>query len=143
MRSRRRRLRWSTPADDGVATPEVNTTPLIDVLLVLLVVLIVTAALRLNVIDASASAGHAAAPVPVVEVHVGPGRQLRWNGAAVTSPRQLQRLLTALARRGDRVQLQIRSDPSARYGTFAAVLAMARRAGLTRLDIVEAAGAPP
>ena len=141
MHARRRRTRWATPADDGVATPEVNTTPLIDVMLVLLVMLIVTAALRLDVVDASAPSGHAQHRAPVVDVRVGPGRQLRWNGVAVASPRRLQRRLEALARRGDRVRLQIHGDPAARYGTFAAVLAMASRAGLTRLDIVEPAGA--
>ena len=141
MRTRRRRARWSSPAEDGVVAPEVNTTPLIDVMLVLLVMLIVTIPVRLNAIDVSAASGHAAAPAVVVEVRVGPGRQLRWNGAAVASPLQLRRLLAAAARHAGRVQVQIRADPHARYGTFAEVLALAQRAGVTQLGIVEPAGA--
>ena len=135
-------MRWAAPAEDGVAAPEVNTTPLIDVMLVLLVMLIITIPLRLDVIDVAAPSGLASKPAVMVEVRVGPGRQLRWNGAAVRSTRQLQRLLAPVARDGDRVQLQIRADPHARYGAFAAVLAMAQRAGVTQLGIVEPAGAP-
>ena len=141
MNSRLRRMRREASQDD-VACPQINTTPLIDVMLVLLIMLIVTIPIRLGSVelrmprDAQAAAPAAA----VVDVAIGPGRQLRWNGVPVPSEQRLRALLHAAAAAHPPAQLHLHPQAQASYDAFARVLATAQREGVTHMGIVPAAG---
>ncbi len=142
MKPRHRRARLQAAIQD-VAAPEINTTPLIDVMLVLLIMLIVTIPVRLDAVDMTTPPAAAAPPHPpvVVDLRIGPGEQLAWNSTPVRSQAQLQRLMHAAAVAAPPVELHLRPLPQARYDTFARVLATAQREGVTRMGIVEQAAA--
>lgn len=124
---------------DEMASPQINTTPLIDVMLVLLIMLIVTIPMRLDAVDLHMAGAARAAPRPpaIVDVDIGPGEQVRWNGVAVPSEQRLQALLRAAARGDPPAQLHLHPSPRASYDAFARVLATAQREGVTRMGIVQ------
>ena len=144
MKSRRRRLREQASAQD-LATPDINTTPLIDVMLVLLIMLIVTIPVRLDAVDMTTPPPHPAPPPRppvVVELHIGPGEQVRWNRQPVPTQERLEQLLYEAAHSSPPVELHLRPSPRARYDAFARVLAAAQREGVTRMAIVEGPQGP-
>ncbi|MBU6440190.1 MAG: biopolymer transporter ExbD [Betaproteobacteria bacterium] len=140
MKSRLRRMRREARQDD-VASPQINTTPLIDVMLVLLIMLIVTIPIRLGSVVLRMPHDAPAAPRSsrIVDLSIGPGQLLRWNGVPVSSDRSLRGLLHAAAAEDPPAQLDLHPDPRASYDTFARVLVTARREGVTRMGIVQAA----
>ena len=140
MNSRLRRLRHEACRDE-VASPQINTTPLIDVMLVLLIMLIVTIPIRLGSVALRIPHDARAAPrtPAIVDLSIGPGRLLRWNGVPVPSEQGLRRLLRGAASADPPVQLDLHPDAQASYDTFARVLVTAQREGVTRMGIVQAA----
>ena len=123
-----------------IAAPEINTTPLIDVMLVLLIMLIVTIPVRLDAVDMTTPPAQARTPPKppvVVDVEIGPGRRVLWNRLPVLSQSQLQQLLRGAASSTPPEEVHLHPDARASYDTFARVLATAQREGVTRMGIVE------
>ncbi len=126
------RPRGETPMSD------INMTPLIDVMLVLLVILLLTApllggriALRLPRVDATPAP---AAPGALVLDLLRDGR-IVLDGHEL--PRQrLQQRLHALAAARPHAELRIRADAAVPYGEVARVMAAAQAAGLSRLGLL-------
>ncbi|HWW78970.1 MAG TPA: biopolymer transporter ExbD [Steroidobacteraceae bacterium] len=116
------------------SVPEINTTPLIDVLLVLLVLLVVTlphsthrVSLDLPVDPASHT------PAPVTNVEVDFDGRVFWNGSPIDDDRRLeQRFSEASVAPGI---VRIEPDRHVRYERVAQVLASAQRAHVTRLAL--------
>lgn len=124
--------------DDAVPMTEMNTTPLIDVLLVLLVMLIITIPPQSHAVKLDLPNG----PPPPVRLDpiknklvVTRGGGLLFNGASV-SRGQLQALLDAAGQAPVEPELQLQPDSGAPYGPVDEVLAMTRLAHLTRLGFV-------
>lgn len=115
---------------------EINLTPLLDVLLVLLVVFIVAAPLmaqQLALQLPQAEAGRLApAPRSVLRIEVEGASGLRWNGEPLDEAELPQRL-RELASHEPGAELQLRADAGASYGRVFAVLSAAQAAGLTRV----------
>ncbi len=129
----------------GGAEPEVmieiNTTPLIDVMLVLLIMLIITIPIQLHslALDAPQPAPPPVVPPAVVALDVDADGTVRWDGEALADRDALeQRLRQAAAPGGPEVHLK--PDPRTAYKHVAAVLAAAQRLGVTRLGIVDQPG---
>jgi len=117
---------------------EINTTPLIDVLLVLLIMLIVTIPAPLHAVHTALpapSASPALSPVPPVRLEVGADGEVRWNGQTVVGPQALQERLAQLVAQAPQPAVHIRAHDRARYGAVAAVLAAAQRAGVAQLGV--------
>lgn len=119
---------------------DINTTPLIDVLLVLLVMLIITIPMQLHAIDTGmmATAPAAAAPPSAdesIEITIDAADRVTWQGAEVTTDALASRM-AALARQGTPVDIRLHPDRHCSYAVFAHVLAESRRQGLTRLSVV-------
>jgi biopolymer transport protein ExbD len=119
---------------------DINTTPLIDVLLVLLVMLIITIPIQLHAIDTRilATAPTAAAPPSAagpIEIAIDAADRVTWQGAQVT-PDVLANRMAALARLAAPVEVRLQPDRNCSYAVFAHVLAESRRQGLTRLSVV-------
>ena len=134
---RRSQLRRRAPADAPVI--EINTTPLIDVMLVLLIMLIITIPVQLDAVNLNLPTG---TPPPsdlkpeVVRIDVDAANVISWNGEVVAAPAELERRLAEQAARAVQPELHLRPDRMARYETVARVLAAAQRSGLTRIGIV-------
>jgi biopolymer transport protein ExbD len=125
--------------DDGNVAPSMNTTPLIDVLLVLLVMLIITIPIRLHSVSIDLPGGLPPpdAPVPlVVRVEVSAGNQVQWNGEPVADRVALESLLQAAAQQTPAPEIHVHADPKSKYDTVAAILTAAQRQGLQKIGVV-------
>jgi biopolymer transport protein ExbD len=123
--------------DDGVIC-EMNTTPLIDVMLVLLIMLIITIpiqthAVKLNMPTNSASAP--SDPPQVVQIAVAADGTLKWDGESIGDRRDLESRLSDAARLTPQPEIHVRADGAARYEVVAMVMASSQRLGLTKLGV--------
>ncbi|HMM84735.1 MAG: ExbD/TolR family protein [Gammaproteobacteria bacterium] len=117
---------------------DINMTPLIDVMLVLLVIFIITApliapALKLDLPRADAVAGDA--PAAFVAVAIDRGGRLHLGDEPVDADTLAARLADA-ARRDPLTEVQLRADRAVPYGEVAALIALVQRAGLSRVGFV-------
>lgn len=127
---------FAPPADSGpIAT--INTTPMIDVMLVLLVMMIltlpkVTHKLPVDLPGPSANAGP---PPPVDRIDLSSNGALSWNGVSLSS-HDLDAKLKAHVGDQRMPVLHLATAPEARYDRFNAMLSQVKRAGVTRLGFV-------
>ncbi len=113
---------------------EINTTPLIDVLLVLLVLLIITLPRTTHRVSMDLPTGHATAQPPAItNVEVDFDGRVFWNGAAVPNDRHLEQWFSAIA--GTANAVRILPDRRAPYERVAQVLACAQRAHVTQMAL--------
>lgn len=120
---------------------EINVTPLVDVLLVLLVIFIVAApimASRLALELPKSSPAAMAADVGVaarVSIGLDAAGQAFWDDQPVDGEQLGQRLADA-ARRDPTTEVQLRADTAVPYGRVVQVIGLAQAAGLTRIGFV-------
>ena len=115
---------------------EMNITPLVDVMLVLLVIFMVTAPLMEHRIPLGLSQRSPVQvePPPVVALHVEAGDLFRVDGQATTGPALEQALADQLAREPGLV-LKVQVAPEADYQSAATALAAAKRAGVANIAL--------
>lgn len=118
---------------------DINTTPLVDVLLVLLVMLIITIPIQLHSVNLEMP-GVTAAPPPadpqVVRIDVTPAGQYLWNGEALEGRAALEARLQAAAAQPEQPEIHLRPNRTAKYDAVATVLASAQRYGLVKIGLV-------
>ncbi|MFZ5541566.1 MAG: ExbD/TolR family protein [Pseudomonadota bacterium] len=117
---------------------EINVTPLVDVMLVLLVIFIITApllsyAIKLDLPDARAPAANAASDA--IKLSINADGRVFWNDEALGED-ELAPRLAAAARQSPQPELHLRADKDARYERIAALLSAAQEAGLARIGFV-------
>ena len=118
---------------------DINTTPLVDVLLVLLVMLIITIPIQLHAVSLEMPGRNAPqppAPPVVVQLDVNPGGQFAWNGEPLADRAALELRLRDAAQQADPPEIHLRPHRSAKYDTVAAVLSSAQRLGLVKIGLV-------
>jgi biopolymer transport protein ExbD len=127
------------------ADPEVmvdmNTTPLIDVMLVLLIMLIITIPIQLHSVNLDMPAGKNTSPSKppeVVKLNVEADGVVTWNGEAIPDKATLESRLRAAAAQADQPEVHLRPDKAVAYKSVAAVMAAAQRLGVTKIGIVGA-----
>lgn len=117
---------------------DINVTPMVDVMLVLLVIFIITApmfthALKLDLPTAQSS------PAPekpeTITLGIDAAGKLYWDDQPVSEADMDARLATAAAKK-PQPELQLRADKSTRYQMIAEVMSAAQGAGLTKLGFV-------
>lgn len=126
-------------AMDAEVAPSMNTTPLIDVLLVLLVMLIITIPIQLHSVRMDLPAGlpPVDAPVPVVvKLEVALDSKISWNGEAVADLNELQSRLQAVAGLPEQPEIHVHAQSKTPYDTVAAVLTAAQKHGLMKIGVV-------
>lgn len=125
----------------GDAEPimDINTTPLIDVMLVLLVMLIITIPIQLHSVNLDLPVGKPppteAKPV-VLRVDIDERSTVLWNGAPVASRAELKARLHEAAAQEAQPEVHVRPDRHASYKAFAEVMADINQAGLHKLGVV-------
>jgi len=131
---------------------DINTTPLIDVMLVLLVMLIITIPIQLHAVNLNMPLGKSPPPpVPpeVIRIDVDPsgttdwaGKPLPgtifWNGEAIPDRQTLEYRLYQASQQPVQPEIHLRPDKGSKYELTAGVLASSQRLGLTKLGIVGA-----
>lgn len=130
-------MAFVTQDNDDVMS-EMNVTPLVDVMLVLLVVFIVTAPMLTNAIPVKLPKTAAVAPPeqrdPLV-VSIDEREQLFLNKENVARDALISRLQQAKADNADLI-VQIQANDGANYGVVAGVLADMEKAGVSRLSLL-------
>jgi biopolymer transport protein ExbD len=118
-----------------LAEPQLNATPLIDVLLVLLVMLIFTLPIATHSVRLNMPAGDLRKPpAPAVRLEVMYGGDIYWNGEFVDSIEALTPRLVEIAHRGTPVKVS--AENRAPYERVAQVLAAAQRSHVEKLSIL-------
>lgn len=118
---------------------EINTTPLIDVMLVLLIMLILTIPIQTHAVKLDMPAPSNAAPATpplVVQIDVDASGVVAWNGLPLSDRAQLETRLTEVATSTPPTELHLRADATAPYRSVATVMASAQRLGVTRIGLV-------
>ena len=132
-----------TPLLQTLEEPEVmmdiNTTPLIDVMLVLLIMLIITIPMQLHSINLDMPTG---TPPPalkkptIVRIEIDARNVVRWNDKTLTDRAELDALILQASQQQPQPEVHIKPQAKAKYEAVAGVLASAQRNGLTKLGIV-------
>ena len=118
---------------------DINTTPLIDVMLVLIIMLIITIPVQLHSVNLNMPVGTPPPPLKepvVVTIDIDFDGTLSWNGEAVPGRDQLEARLAQAAALPDQPEVHIRPNKLVEYKNVAAVLASAQRLGVTKLGMV-------
>lgn len=120
---------------------DINTTPLIDVMLVLLIMLIITIPVQTHAVKLDMPTGNPPPtnnePPPVVEINVDFDGTVTWNGQVVPDRQTLEwRLKTEAVEPAIQPEVHVRPNKLATYKFVAAVLASAQRLGVTKIGIV-------
>jgi biopolymer transport protein ExbD len=118
---------------------DINTTPLIDVMLVLLVMLIITIPIQLHSVDLNMPLGNPPPPLvepEVIKLDIDAQSQIYWNGEIVPDRAALDERLTAAAAKQPQPEMHLRPDKYSKYETAAHVMASAQRIGLTKIGVV-------
>lgn len=137
MRKEKQGRRSGTPTDEPMM--DINTTPLIDVMLVLLIMLIITIPIQLHGVNLNMPNGN---PPPsdikpeVLRVDIDERSTVLWNGEAVAELSEVERRFEQLAAQPVQPEVHLRPDKQARYDVVAGVMASAQRSGLTKLGIM-------
>jgi biopolymer transport protein ExbD len=118
-----------------------NTTPLIDVMLVLLVMLIITIpiqthAVKLDLPQAQANPPPPTTPPVVVDLEIDFDGTPIWNGTPVTSRAQLDKYFQDISNQIPQPEVHLRPNRLAKYEAVARTLADAQRLGVTRIGFV-------
>jgi len=117
---------------------EINMTPLIDVMLVLLVIFMITAPLLTSSLRLDLPRTDAALPSDAPRfVTVALDAQGRlYHGDEPVERDEFTRRMTALARGNPLIEVQLRADRAVLYGQVAELLGIVQKAGLTRIGFV-------
>lgn len=126
---------------DNEVMVEMNTTPLIDVMLVLLVMLIVTIpiqthAVKLDLPQANNSTPPSDVKPVVVDLEIDFDGTVIWNGSPVSSRAQLDKYLEDTANQVPQPEVHLRPNRLAKYDAVARTLADAQRLGVTKIGFV-------
>lgn len=118
---------------------DINTTPLIDVMLVLLIMLIITIPIQLHSVNMNMPVGDPpppAAPPEIVKLDINAAGTVLWNGQALADKNELDARLSAAAAQAVAPELHVRPDKRAAYRNVASVMASVQRKGLTKVGLV-------
>ncbi|HOL38096.1 MAG: biopolymer transporter ExbD [Proteobacteria bacterium] len=126
-------------SDEGDNILDINTTPLIDVMLVLLIMFIITIPIQTHAVKMNMPiANSAPPPVPpqIVRIDVDFDGTIGWDGEIVPDRAALEQRLRAVAAQPDQPEVHLRPNKLVPYRVVAMILASAQRLGVTKIGIV-------
>jgi biopolymer transport protein ExbD len=135
-------MSMQTSSDNAEAEPmmDINTTPLIDVLLVLLIMFIITIPIQTHAVKLDLpQSSNESNPPPIDPIKnklvITADGQILWNGGAV-SPEQLRQFLDITQQMNPTPELHLQPEPTARYELVDQVLAITKRAHVEKMGFV-------
>jgi len=128
----------SSSSDEPEVLMDINTTPLIDVMLVLLVMLIITIPIQLHSVNLEMPVG--APPTSnikpeKVQIDIDERSVVYWQGLPVTA-QELETHMTTLAQATVQPEIHLRPNKAASYAVFANVLSSTKRLGLNKIAVI-------
>jgi len=131
-------MAFGTQDDTDEVMNEINMTPLVDVMLVLLIIFIITIPVMKHAVNIElprASNQPQDAKPQTIRLTVDAQGQYFWNDTAVDEAK-LNSLLQTEAQKKPQAPLHIRGDRSVRYERVAQAMAAAQRAGMTQIGFI-------
>ena len=133
----------SAGGSGGGPMAEINVTPLVDVMLVLLIIFMITAPLmshkiRIDLPQANPNVIQDTPPEPI-DLAIKENGDLFWNDEPVTEA-ILQAQLRVAAQKNPQPELQIRADKPTQWQKIATVMAEAKSAGMVKLGFMTTGG---
>ena len=125
--------------DDDAPMMDINTTPLIDVMLVLIIMLIITIPIQTHAVKMNMPVGPSSAPPKppeIVRIDVDFDGTIGWNGTIITDRADLENRLAQLATLPDQPEVHLRPNKLVSYKVVAMVMASAQRLGVTKIGLV-------
>ena len=137
-------MSMSVGTASGSTFCDINTTPLIDVMLVLLVTLIVTLpvmthAVKLDMPNVSNPQPPPPTPPEVIELEIDFDGTVVWNGSPISGLSQLEGYFHAERDKDPQPEIHLRPDRRAKYEIVAKVLAAAQRNHMKKIGFVNVA----
>jgi biopolymer transport protein ExbD len=130
----------TSSAEDGEVMVDINTTPLIDVMLVLLIMLIITIPIQTHAVKLNMPVDSHNAPPPkpptIVEIAVDFDGTIGFNNEIVKDRADLETRLYRLTQLPEQPEVHLLPNKLAPYKYVAEVLAEAQRLGVTKIGIV-------
>lgn len=127
-------------SDEPELMVEMNTTPLIDVMLVLLIMLIITIpiqthAVKLNMPTGNPPTENKELPV-IVQIDISASGVINWNGTNVVSRKDLEQKIQNATLLNPQPEVHLRPDKAANYEVVAMVMAATQRLGLNKMGLI-------
>lgn len=118
---------------------DINTTPLIDVMLVLLIMLIITIPIQMHAVKMNLPVGNPPPPAvqpQVVQIDIDFDGTMTWNGAPIPDKAALESKLAQVAAEPMQDEIHVRPNKLVPYKDVAAVMAAAQRVGATKIGLI-------
>ena len=126
--------------EDGEIMVDINTTPLIDVMLVLLIMFIITIPIQTHAVKMNMPVPNTKAPPPkrpvIIRIDLDFDGTIGWNGEIIPDRNTLEQRLQAVAAEPDQPEVHLRPNKLVTYKYVAMVMASAQRLGVTKIGIV-------
>jgi biopolymer transport protein ExbD len=118
---------------------DINTTPLIDVMLVLIIMLIITIPIQTHAVKMNMPIAPSAPPPrppEIIRIDVDFDGTIGWNGVIVATREELEAKLANVAAQADQPEVHLRPNKLVSYKVVAMVMASAQRLGVTKIGLV-------
>ncbi|HKQ14525.1 MAG TPA: biopolymer transporter ExbD [Steroidobacteraceae bacterium] len=120
--------------DDSGPIADMNTTPLVDVMLVLLILFIITLPVMTHSTNLHIGEGPPTQTLhDTIDLAIDFDGTILWNGTVVRDLAQLERYFAVEAGKANQPELHVMPDRRASYDAVAKVLALAQRSGMQRI----------
>ena len=124
---------------DDAPMIEMNMTPLIDVMLVLLIMFIITIPIQTHAVKMNMPVGPSAVPPTppqIVRIDVDFDGTIGWNGQIIADRAELESKLQQVAAQPDQPEVHLRPNKLVSYKSVAGVMASAQRLGVTKIGLI-------
>ena len=128
-----------SPPEEDELMMDINTTPLIDVMLVLIIMLIITIPIQTHAVKMNMPVGPSSAPPKppeIIRIDVDFDGTIGWNGEIVPDRATLENRLSQVAALPDQPEVHLRPNKLVSYKVVAMVMASAQRLGVTKIGLV-------
>jgi len=126
-------------AESPAVEPQMNATPLIDVMLVLLIILILTVPVATHTVKLNLPQGPQGPPQPSVRLDIAFDGAIYWNGEFIASIAALTPKFEAVLQQSDPPTISVIPEKRAKYERVAQVLAAAQRSHVTKMRVAPVA----
>ena len=134
------RFAVAAAADHAEPMSGINTTPLIDVMLVLLIMFIITIPIQTHAVKMNMPVPTKNAPPPkppeIIRIDVDFDGTIGWNGEVIPDRPTLESRLLAVAQTPDQPEVHLRPNKLVPYKVVAMIMASAQRLGVVKIGIV-------
>jgi biopolymer transport protein ExbD len=132
-------MRMQTGEDEAQEISTINTTPLVDVMLVLLIIFLITIPVITHTIPVElpkASNETTKTKPENINIAVDAEGKVYWNSGLVASQEQLLTLIKGAARQNPQPEVHIRADKGVRYESVGRVVVLCQRGGIGKVGFI-------